>query len=112
MHELTVATNILAIVASEAGKAGVQRVKEVCLEIGQLSGIEYESLEFALTALSPDSVMQGAILTIEKPGGRARCSTCSFEFSFESFLGSCSSCGSSDIEISGGRELRVKSISI
>lgn len=112
MHELTVATSIVGIVTTEAGRAGVLRVKEVCLEVGQLAGIEYESLEFALEAISPGSVIENAVINIEKPGGRGKCNVCGYEFAFESFLGSCSSCGSADLEMSGGRELRVKSISI
>ena len=61
MHELTVATNIIGIVASEAREKEVWRVNEVCLEIGLLAGIEYDSLEFALKALVPGTVMADAV---------------------------------------------------
>ena len=112
MHELTVATNIIGIVASEAEERGARRVNEVCLEIGLLAGIEFDSLEFALGALTPGTVMADAVITIEKPGGRARCRDCGNEFSFENFSGSCGTCGSVNMDITGGKELRVKYIAI
>ena len=112
MHELTVATNIISIVAAEAKERGARKVKEVCLEIGLLAGIEYDSLEFALEALKPGTIMDGATITVEKPGGMARCRKCANEFSFEDFTGSCGLCGSGDLDITGGKELRIKYIAI
>jgi hydrogenase nickel incorporation protein HypA/HybF len=112
MHELTLAGNIIKIVASEAGRAGVASVQEVCLEIGLLAGVEYDSLEFALKALVSGTVMETAAITIEKPGGAAKCNSCGYEFPFGNFMGSCEMCGSVDLQIVRGNELRVKSISI
>ena len=112
MHELTVASNIIGIVASEAEERGARKVSEVCLEIGLLAGIEYDSLEFALEALTPGTVMADAVIIFEKPGGRAICRKCGNEILFENFTGSCSSCGSADMDIAGGKELRIKYITI
>ena len=112
MHELSIVQSIIGIVAMEAKKSGVERVTEVHLEIGQLSGVEYDSLEFALKNLATGSVIESAEITIEKPGGTARCSNCGYEFAIENFIGSCNLCSSFDLEIIKGRELRVKSITI
>lgn len=112
MHELTVAKNIINIVAREAGKAGSNKVSEVCLEIGLLSGIEYAALDFALEALIPGTVMESAAINIEKPGGAAKCNICGCEFPFENFMGLCPDCGSTDLAVVTGNELRVKSITI
>ena len=112
MHELSIVMSIIDIVAMEAMKSGAERVTEVSLEIGKLSGIEFDSLEFALKNLAPGSVIESAEVSIEKPGGIARCSDCGFEFAIENFIGSCNSCSSFNLEIIKGRELRVKSITI
>ncbi len=90
----------------------MDRATEVNLEIGQLSGIEYNSLEFAFQNLSPGSVIEGAKIHIEKPVGTARCNKCGNEFDIETFIGSCNLCNSFDIEIIRGKELRVNSITI
>jgi len=112
MHELTVAGNIINIVATEAAKEGSNRVSEVCLEIGLLAGIEYAALDFALEVLAPGTVMEYAAITMEKPGGKGKCNNCGYEFPFETFMGSCSACGSTDLAVIRGNELRVKSITI
>lgn len=112
MHEFTVAGNIIDIVTAEAGKAGSKAVQEVNLEIGLLAGIEYDSLNFALEALAPGTVMDSASVTVEKPRGEGKCNDCGYEFPFDSFMGSCGSCGSTDLQIIRGNELRVKSITI
>lgn len=112
MHELTIAGNIISIVASAAEEAGVDSVHEVFLEIGLLAGVEYDSLDFALGALIAGTVMEKAAITIEKPQGAARCLSCGKEFSFESFMGCCEVCRSVDLQVISGNELRVKSISI
>lgn len=112
MHELTVAENIISIVNTEAVKAGCNNVSEVCLEIGLLAGIEYAALDFALEVLAPGTVMESAAITIEKPGGTGKCNNCGSEFPFEIFMGSCLKCGSTDLAVIRGNELRVKSITI
>ena len=112
MHELTIAGNIIDIITSEAGKAGSKFVREVNLEIGLLACIEYESLTFALETLKKGTVMDSASIIIEKPQGMGKCSKCGNEFTIESFLGSCSDCGSQDLQIIKGKELKVKSITI
>ena len=112
MHEMSVVQNIINIVEKEAEKFGVDRVSEIHLEIGHLSGIEYGSLEFALVHLAPGSIIETAEISIEKPDGVARCNICSNEFKLEDFIGCCNECNSFDVEIIKGRELRVKSITI
>lgn len=112
MHELSIVLSIIEIVAMEAKKSGAERVTEVHLEIGQLSGVEFDSLEFALKNYAPGSVIESAEISIEKPGGTARCCNCGYEFSIENFIGSCNLCSSFNLEIIKGRELSVKSITI
>jgi len=112
MHELTIAKNIIDIVTAGAAREGASSVSRVCLEIGLLAGIEYESLDFALEALSGGTVMGGAEIVVEKPAGGARCNKCGTEFSFENFMGNCEKCGSTDLSIIRGMELRVKNITI
>ncbi len=112
MHELSIVQNIIGIVSLEAKKSGLNRVTEVHLEIGKLSGIEYDSLEFALKTLIPGSVIEDAEVFIEKSEGIARCNKCGNEFTLDSFIGYCNSCLSFDLQIIQGRELRVQSITI
>jgi hydrogenase nickel incorporation protein HypA/HybF len=112
MHELSIVQNIIGIVTREAEKAKAKRVVRVHLEIGKLSGVEFELIEFALKNLAYGSVIESAEFKIDKPGGRARCNKCGSEFNLDDFIGSCDKCNSFNIEIIKGRELRIKSITI
>jgi len=112
MHELTIARNIIDIVSAEAARNGAGSVSEVCLEIGLLAGIEYDSLSFAMETLTQGTVLSGASIVVEKPSGCAKCDSCGDEFPFDSFMGSCAKCGSTNLAIVRGMELRVKTITI
>ena len=112
MHEMSIAQSIIDIVESEAEKAGVNRITELELEIGQLSGIEYEALEFSLKVMAPDSVIDGSKLVIEKPEGQALCMDCNYSFSTVSPVTICPECKSYSCQIVSGKQLRVKSILI
>ena len=112
MHEMSVAGSIIEIVSAEIEKHREGHVAEVRLEIGLLSGIEYGALDFALKVLAPGSPIESAIISVDKPGGKARCNKCGNEFMLEDFIGSCTKCNSFDINIISGKELRIKSITI
>ncbi len=112
MHELSIVQNIIGIVARETEKSRAKRVVEVHLEIGRLSGVEFELIEFALKNLSYGSVIESARIKIDKPAGKARCNKCGNEFNLNDFIGSCDKCGSFNLEIIKGKELRIKSITV
>ncbi|MDX2413818.1 MAG: hydrogenase maturation nickel metallochaperone HypA [Bacteroidales bacterium] len=112
MHEMTIAQSIIDIVQKEASVSENAKVKELELEIGVLAGIEYEALEFALKVIAPGSIIEGAHIVIDKPGGLAVCNDCNKDFDTESPINLCPKCGSYSCSILKGKELRVSSILI
>ena len=48
MHELSIARSIVELVEEQADNRGASVVEELELEIGHLSGVEIQTLEFAL----------------------------------------------------------------
>lgn len=109
---MSIAQSIIEIVEAEAEKAGSTRVSELELEIGRLSGIEYEAIEFALKVMAPGSVIDGSKLIINKPVGEAVCLDCGKSFITDSPVNICPDCSSYSCHIKSGKELRVKSILI
>jgi len=112
MHEMSIAKSIVDIVSVEMSKAGEGQVTELELEIGQLSGIEYESLDFALKAVQPGTVIEGSTITISKPPGEALCNDCGHLFETDTRVSACPECKSYGCSIIGGKQLRVVSIVI
>jgi hydrogenase nickel incorporation protein HypA/HybF len=112
MHELSIAMGIVAIAEKEARKAGVERFSAVELEIGQLSGVEIEALEFAWPMAVAGSVLEGARKIIHRIPAKARCLECGTEFDLENLFDACPHCGSYFKEVYQGKEMRVKALEI
>ena len=108
MHELGISRNIVAIVG-EAAKG--RRVRRVTLEIGKLSGVMREALEFSFGLVAQGTPAAGALLEIREIEGRARCTQCGAEFGVRDFLAACA-CGSRRLAHIAGEELNVKSVDL
>ena len=108
MHELGITQNIVAIVSEHAQGAKVNRV---VLEIGALSAILPEAIEFCFDICTQGTVLVGAILEINIISGLARCRTCGAEISLNKPFGICS-CGSVELDLITGEELKIKEIEI
>lgn len=110
MHETSIALRILEIVEKKAREEGSSRVNEIELEIGELSGVVAEALEFALEAAVENEAIGKPVIRIDTIQGLARCRTCGHSYHTSDYFSCCPNCGDTDIEIEKGRELRVKSI--
>ncbi|HEX5635164.1 MAG TPA: hydrogenase maturation nickel metallochaperone HypA [Gemmatimonadales bacterium] len=110
MHEMSLAESIVQIVEETARQHGGRRVTSVRLEIGQLAGVELEALRFCFDAASRESVATGAALVIDQPTGRAWCMPCGGSVTVGSLVDPCPDCGSHQLQVTGGTELRVRDI--
>ncbi|MEW5770253.1 MAG: hydrogenase maturation nickel metallochaperone HypA [Pseudomonadota bacterium] len=110
MHEMSLAEGILQIVEDAAGKHGFTRVTEVRLEIGALSGVEVEALNFCLDVVLKGSVAEGARVEMERIPGRGYCLGCGETVPIEALYDACPRCGSYQVQATGGTEMRVKDL--
>ncbi len=112
MHELSIAQNILEIVHQYIPPEDRHRVVKVGMKVGELSGVVVESLEFCFGAVNAGTPMEGAQLNIERIPLQAECRTCRSRFHVEESVFRCPDCGSTDLEITTGRELQVTDIEL
>ena len=112
MHEMALATSVLQIVEDTAHRHGAGRVSAVRLEIGRLSHVEPEALRFSFDLVTRDSLADGARLEIVVTAGTAWCMRCSDSVALERFGDPCPCCGSYQLQVTGGDEMRVKDIEI
>jgi hydrogenase nickel incorporation protein HypA/HybF len=112
MHEYSIALNIIDIALKTAKDAGAAKINEVELEVGILSGVVIEALEFALESAIKNTLLENAKININRIKARAKCNNCNTEFEPEDFIAECPVCSSFDFKIINGRELRVKSINV
>lgn len=112
MHEMSLAEGVLRLVEETAQREGAQRVKLVVLEIGQLSSVEPEALEFCFAAVVHGSIAEGAALEIVAVPGAGWCLPCGETVPMSESYGACPKCGSYQVQPTGGTEMRVKEIEI
>ena len=106
MHELGIAQAALKHVLAQAERAGAQHVDCIVLRIGELSGVDPESLRFAFEAILPTSAAAGARLELESIPALARCRSCNHEFTpARESLFECPLCRAFGAEVLHGREL-------
>ncbi len=109
MHEMAITQGIVDICEQHAGG---RTVTAVVLEIGMLSGVVPEAVTFCFEACSSGTVAEGAQLQIEQLPGQGRCLACQREQRIERLFDPCRHCGSYQIEVVGGEELRVREIEV
>ena len=108
MHELSLTYGIVAMAEEAAAGRPVERVT---LVIGRLAGVMTESIRFCFDEVTRGTTLEGAVLDIIEPEGRARCNKCGAEFPTPDLLTSCA-CGSHELTRLSGEELTVKSIEL
>lgn len=112
MHEMSLAENIVQLVEDAARADGCTRVKAVWLEIGQLAAVELEALRFCFDAVTHDSIAQGARLEIIETPGQGWCMKCAGNVTITALYDPCPVCGSYQIQVTGGSEMRVKELEV
>jgi hydrogenase nickel incorporation protein HypA/HybF len=112
MHELTIAANVIDIADEYAKKANAKIIYEIEIEVGFMSGVVYEALEFALKSCTENTILENSKITIIRIPGIAKCKKCSHEFEIEDLYTPCPKCKHFGYDIIQGKELRVKSINI
>lgn len=110
MHEMSVAMNIVEICEQEMQKANASEVKKIALEIGSLSGIVLDALDFAMEHAIKNTPLQNAIYEAELIPARARCLECGHEYDIDDLFTVCPECQSFKTEVIAGKEMKIKSL--
>jgi hydrogenase nickel incorporation protein HypA/HybF len=108
LHELSIAQ---AIVDTVSEAVGDERVTEVVLEVGALSLVVPDALQFCFELATADTPLAGARLTILQTPGEARCRVCQARVAMRAALGRCQ-CGATDLEWLSGEQLKIKTVEV
>ncbi len=112
MHELSITYNLLRTIEREAQRQKFERVSEIKLQVGKLSCIEPEALEFCFRATAKGTPAEGAELKIELVPGRGRCRNCHHIYEIEQFGEPCPECGAFGPELLSGSGIKIKYLSV
>lgn len=100
-----------SVVEAIVDKIGDVPVAAVRLEIGALSGVVADSVRFCFELVAQGTGLEGARLDIDQPPGRAYCRTCGDAFGLSDPIMLCA-CGSADLAITDGEQLRIVSVEV
>ncbi len=110
MHELTIARNLIEMVAAHAASQGETHVAAIRIRLGELSGFR-RALLFCFDRAARGTVCDGAALEIEEVPLTVQCRTCNAarrptaRYTFR-----CGTCGMPANEVVTGREMQVTGI--
>jgi hydrogenase nickel incorporation protein HypA/HybF len=108
LHELAITRSVVDVVVERA--AGRQ-IATVRLQVGALSGVVPDAMLFCYELVTAGTPLEGSSLEIETVRGTANCRTCGQDFALSDLILLCP-CGSADVSILAGRELRVRSVDL
>lgn len=112
MHEMSLAEGVMQIVEDTARANEAQTVRAVWLELGVLSHVELDALRFAFDVVRRGTVAADARLEVVRTPGRAWCMPCGEPVGLERLGDPCPRCGSHQLQVTQGEEMRVKEIEI
>jgi hydrogenase nickel incorporation protein HypA/HybF len=108
MHEMAITQSVVDAVCEHA--AG-RRVHSVKLEVGALCAVVPDSMRFCFDMATEGTVADGARLDLNVRPGRAHCRSCDSEFELYDLILLCP-CGSADVRVLAGQELKIMSMEV
>ena len=108
MHEMALTRSVVDLVAARTGGRTVSRVR---LEVGALAGVVPDALRFCFDLACQGTPLEGADLEIHDVPGVLSCATCGASSPCPDLVRLCP-CGSADVYIVAGEELRVRSVDV
>ena len=109
MHEMSITQGIIDICESHASG---RRVLSIDVEIGELSSVVPDAVAFCFEACSHDTLLEGASLNIIRIPGSGHCLDCDANTPLAAIFGACQHCGSYQVTIVTGEEMRVREIEV
>ncbi len=112
MHELGLTQSIVALAIEHAARENADRIISVAVEIGSISGVIPEAVEFAFDVCSKGTIAEGASLEINRIPGLGHCLECKQQVDIDAPTHVCPHCGGLSLEIIQGQEMKFTEMEI
>lgn len=112
MHELSLSQGMLEIIEQQAAVADFDRVRAVRLEVGALSCVERQALEFCFESVTRGSVAEGAALVITDVPGAAWCWDCEAVVPLARRGEACEHCDGYRLKVKDGEQVRIVELEV
>lgn len=112
MHELAMVRSIYNVIEEKIKEYGVNRVKQVKLIVGELTGVEDMVMKSCFEIYVQATPAEGAKLVIERVPVKVRCRICGNEYETNIPFSECAVCGEKSFQIISGKELYIESLEV
>lgn len=112
MHELSITQSIVDTAIEYAKKENASKVLSLKVEIGALSGVVADAVEFCYESVTQGTLLDGTLLVIDWIEAKGKCPECGHEQVIENYFGICDECGALALEVMCGEELRIKELEV
>jgi hydrogenase nickel incorporation protein HypA/HybF len=109
VHELSIAQSLIEIVDRHACGGRVMRVE---VKVGRLRQVVPDALGFAFELVAQGTGVEGAELVLEDVPAAGTCGSCGSDTPLPELPLACRRCGSFDVDVTQGEELRVEALEI
>ncbi len=108
MHELSITESVVEQVSEHVGAA---RVLRLVLEVGALTAVVPDAIRFCFELCARATPCENATLDIVIVAGHGVCNACREEREIRELTSPCG-CGSHDVRITRGQDLRVREVEV
>jgi len=110
MHEAGIAEYLIEVALQHLQRVPHGPVRLLHVRIGEMAGVNPDSLDFAFEAFGKGTELEGTRLAIERLPLTVDCATCGQRTAVEDYVFRCGACGAEQVTIATGRELQFVSI--
>ncbi len=110
MHEVGIAASLVETAERHLERVPHGPVRRLLVRIGELAGVNPESLDFAFTCVSRGTELEGARLEVERVALTVDCDACGRRTPVADCVFRCGACGAEAVRVATGRELQFVSI--
>lgn len=112
MHEVAITQQLVEIAQNQAANHGANKVTSVTVEIGALSGVIAQAVEFCYDSCTQGTILEGSELKIIATEASGWCSDCQQRCQIDATTLACMVCQGFMIKAEQGMELRLVEIDV
>jgi len=112
MHEYHIVEGIVKQILEKAKASNAKKITIVTLVLGELSGLQEESIRVYFDNLSKDNMLEGAELIVKPVKSKLKCKDCGSIFEHEKSVFNCPKCSGLGVLTDSGKEFYIDSIEI
>jgi hydrogenase nickel incorporation protein HypA/HybF len=112
MHEYHIVESIVKQILEKAKASDAKKITSVTLILGELSGLQEESIRVYFDNLAKENLLEGAKLIVNPAKSKLKCQGCGAIFEHEKSNFNCPKCSDLGILTNSGKEFYIDNIEI